>query len=399
MSNVVVSVSARTDIGRQRAGNEDSFLIADLTAGDAPLDSGETQHAVGERGSLLVVSDGMGGAAAGEIASELAVTSVRDSLAGLPLDLQVSDRLILAAQNANAKIWNHARETPELTGMGATLTAVLVHDALAFIAQVGDSRAYLMRGEEIKQLTKDQSLAQLLIEGGMVDAEGAARVPQNVIMQALGTQPEVRVTVTSVELSSQDGLLLCSDGLSNKVAEKEMLEIVREASDLESACGRLIEMANERGGEDNITVIIARFKGGALTEGASISGSVRAVNEDFFSEEAMSAIGQIPAPSPSAASSQDQPTIAIASVAPGDPDGLDSGGGAESDGPIDAALLEDEQDQVNPTQLRRMRYDLILILALISFLLLAAASYFVYVYYVKAPVPTPPVESTSSASF
>ena len=134
MSNVVVSVSARTDIGRQRAGNEDSFLVADLSAGEGPLDSGETQHSVGERGSLLVVSDGMGGAAAGEIASELAVTSVRDSLADLPLDLQVSDRLILAAQNANAKIWNHARENPELTGMGATLTAVLVHDALAFIA-------------------------------------------------------------------------------------------------------------------------------------------------------------------------------------------------------------------------------------------------------------------------
>jgi len=104
MSNVVVSVSARTDIGRQRAGNEDSFLVADLSAGEGPLDSGETQHSVGERGSLLVVSDGMGGAAAGEIASELAVTSVRDSLADLPLDLQVSDRLILAAQNANASI-------------------------------------------------------------------------------------------------------------------------------------------------------------------------------------------------------------------------------------------------------------------------------------------------------
>jgi protein phosphatase len=394
MSNVVVSVSARTDIGRQRAGNEDSFLVADLSAGEGPLDSGETQHAVGDRGSLLVVSDGMGGAAAGEIASELAVTSVRDSLAGLPLDLQVSDRLILAAQSANAKIWNHARENPELTGMGATLTAVLVHEALAFIAQVGDSRAYLMRGEEIKQLTKDQSLAQLLIEAGMVDAEGAARVPQNVIMQALGTQPEVRVTVISVELSSEDGLLLCSDGLSNKVAEKEMLEIVRESSDLESACARLIEMANERGGEDNITVIIARFNGGALTEGASISGSVKAVNEDFFSEEAMSAIGPIPTSSSSGVGSEAEPTVAMAAVTPSDTQTAFEAA-AEWGAALAAAPVEPEPEQVYPKEVRRMRYDLILILALISFLLLAAATYFVYVYYVRAPAAPAPVETTT----
>ena len=394
MSNVVVSVSARTDIGRQRAGNEDSFLVADLSAGDAPLDAGETQHSVGERGSLLVVSDGMGGAAAGEIASELAVTSVRDSLAGLPLDLQVSDRLILAAQNANAKIWNHARDNPELTGMGATLTAVLVHEELAFIAQVGDSRAYLMRGDEIKQLTKDQSLAQLLIEAGMVDAEGAARVPQNVIMQALGTQPEVRVTVVSVELSSQDGLLLCSDGLSNKVAEKEMLEIVRESSDLESACSKLIEMANERGGEDNITVIIARFNGEALTAGSSISGSVKAVNEDFFSEEAMSAIGQIPTSSPSASSSEDQPTVAIGALDPADTaSGFDYD--REYQGLVPGGEVETEEDQRPLNERRRMRYDLILILALVSFLLLAAATYFVYVYYIRTPAEPTPVETTT----
>jgi serine/threonine protein phosphatase PrpC len=393
MSNVVVSISARTDIGRQRTGNEDSFLVANLSAGEGPLDSGETQHEVGERGSLLIVSDGMGGAAHGEIASELAVTSVHDSLAGLPLDLEVSDRLILAAQNANAKIWNHAKENPETHGMGATLTAVLVHDALAFIAQVGDSRAYLIRGDEIKQLTKDQSLAQLLIEAGMVDAEGAARVPQNVIMQALGTQPEVRVTVISVELSSEDGLLLCSDGLSNKVAEKEMLEIVREASDLETACSRLVEMANERGGEDNITVIIARFNGGALTEGASISGSVKAVNEDFFSEEAMSAIGQIPTSSASAPRSQDQPTVAIGAVGAAETGPTDYEAVVDLEASLAAPPFETQQTLVTSKQVRPMRYDMILILALISFLLLAAATYVVYVYWVRAPAEATPVES------
>ena len=227
----------------------------------------------------------------------------------------------------------------------------------------------------------------------MVDAEGAARVPQNVIMQALGTQPEVRVAVTSVELSSHDGLLLCSDGLSNKVAEKEMLEIVREASDLETACGKLIEMANERGGEDNITVIIARFNGGTLTEGASISGSVKAVNEDFFSEEAMSAIGQLPTSPASAQSSQDQPTMAIEAVTSADTDFLVSDSAADSE--ISSAATEPEDAQVNLNEFRGMRYDLILILALISFLLLAAASYFVYAYYLKPPAKPTPVDTSS----
>jgi protein phosphatase len=214
-------------------------------------------------------------------------------------------------------------------------------------------------------------------------------------MQALGTQPEVRVTVISVELSAQDGLLLCSDGLSNKVAEKEMLEIVRDSSNLETACSRLIEVANERGGEDNITVVIARFNGGALTEGASISGSVKAVNEDFFSEEAMSAIGQIPTPSPAAASSEDQPTVAIAAVSPADAEFSSPDSAAGSDVSLAEPVAETEQVRANSKELQRMRYDLILILALISFLLLAAASYFVYVHYVRSPARETPVESPS----
>lgn len=392
MSNVVVSVSARTDIGRQRAGNEDALLVADLASPEDCLDSGQTLHTVGERGTLLVVSDGMGGAAAGEIASEFAVTTVRDALLELSVDVEVSDRLTLAAQSANARIWNHAQENPELTGMGATLTAVLVQDALAYIAQVGDSRAYLMRGEEIKQLTKDQSLAQLLIEAGMVDSEQAARVPQNVIMQALGTQPEVRVTVTSVQLSSRDGLLVCSDGLSNKVADHEMLEAVRQSPDLGAACKRLVEMANERGGEDNITVIIARFDGERLTEGDSIDGSVRAISEDFFSEEAMSSIsGQMnaaaaPAPAAEGAST----TITAPVVGPGETESSLSSPAVESETPEPG-----DPGESKPHPRSRMSYNAILFLALISLLLLAVAGYLFWVYYLKQPAEPLPVNTTS----
>jgi serine/threonine protein phosphatase PrpC len=387
MSNVVVSLSARTDVGRQRAGNEDSFLVSDLTGADSGLDPGETQHTIGERGSLLVVSDGMGGAAAGEIASEMAVTTVRDALVDLPLDLEVSDRLILAAQSANGKIWSHAQENPELTGMGATLTAVLVQDNEAYIAQVGDSRAYLMRREEIKQLTKDQSLVQLLIEAKMIEPENSSRVPQNVIMQALGTQPEVRVTVTSVQLSSQDGLLLCSDGLSNKVTENEMLETVRGASDLGAACTRLVDMANERGGEDNITVIIARFDGDALTAGDSIDGSVRAVNEDFFSEEAMSAIGSQMAAASTSPSSPGPVEAETEGASLSPPPGSDSPE-AKTREPVD-------EPESSSYRSRRMDYNSILIAVLISLLLIAVLVYFFYVYYLKQPAEPIPTDTAS----
>ncbi|HEV8486695.1 MAG TPA: hypothetical protein VGV87_24330, partial [Blastocatellia bacterium] len=140
--------------------------------------------------------------------------------------------------------------------------------------------------------------------------------------------------------------------------------------------------------------IIARFNGGALTEGASISGSVKAVNEDFFSEEAMSAIGQIPTPSPSASSSEDQPTVSIGALGSADASSaLDYA--PESDGSLAAAAVETEQELAHPKEMRRMRYDLILILALISFLLLAAATYFVYVYYVRTPAEPTPVETTT----
>jgi serine/threonine protein phosphatase PrpC len=269
----------------QRSGNEDSFLVADLTTGNVGLGPDMSTHAIGDRGSLMVVSDGMGGAVAGEIASEMAVTTIRDSLMDMPGDLTIAERLKLATEVANERIWNHAQQNPELSGMGATLTAVLAHETVAYIAQVGDSRAYLMRGEQIKQVTKDQSLVQMLIDSGAIEPEQASSVPQNVIMQALGTQPTVKVAMTAVELCRNDFLLLCSDGLSNKIAPGEMQNTVQVTDDLTAACRQLVEMANERGGEDNITVIIARFDGEALhsaSESTSITGSFLALNQDYM---------------------------------------------------------------------------------------------------------------------
>ena len=286
-TQISVSVFARTDVGMHRSGNEDSFLVADLTAGKIGLGPDVSSHQLGERGSLMIVSDGMGGAAAGEIASEMAVTTMRESLLEMTTSTEISEQLRGAAEIANERIWNRSQDNPELSGMGATLTAVLVQGTTAYIAQVGDSRAYLIRREQIKQLTKDQSLAQMLVDSGAIKPDQMDSVPQNVIMQAMGTQPAVKVAMTAVQLFRNDCLVICSDGLSNKIPPNELREMIQNVGDLTDACRLLIDKANERGGEDNITVIIARFDGEALysaSESSSITGSFRALNQGYSSE-------------------------------------------------------------------------------------------------------------------
>src|SRR5262249_28660530 len=290
MSEVIVSIWAQTDVGMQRPGNEDSFLVADLTAGSSGLSESTATHKVGERGSLLVVSDGMGGAAAGEIASEMAVTTLRELLQEDSVNDDISHRLQRATEAANDRIWHHAQDNPELWGMGGTVTAVRVQEGAACIAQVGDSRAYLVRGEQIKQLTKDQSLAQMLLDFGAIQPEQLHAVPQNVIMQALGTQPDVKVAMSAVQLTENDCLLICSDGLSNKVNPEEMKRAIKDSSNLNEACQSLVEKANQRGGEDNITVVMARFTGQALelpARAGSITSSLKHIGPDFFAEKLM----------------------------------------------------------------------------------------------------------------
>jgi serine/threonine protein phosphatase PrpC len=154
--------------------------------------------------------------------------------------------------------------------MGATLVAVLIHRALAHIASVGDSRAYLIRNLEIRQLTKDQSYVEALIQAGAITREAAQASPyKNVILQAMGQGPDVTVALGRLAMRRGDVFLLCSDGLSNKVADDEMLRIVLDGPSHEDACARLVALANERGGEDNITVVLAEVSGLALEKPAS----------------------------------------------------------------------------------------------------------------------------------
>jgi protein phosphatase len=262
-----IRVVGRTDQGKTRDHNEDHFLVADLTRKDASPPTAEREYNLGERGLLFAVCDGMGGAAAGELASEMATNTIyQQLLASWLAETEVTGqrfaaRLKEAVETANRDIHNYAKAHPENRGMGTTATIAGVLGDHLYLAQVGDSRAYLVRGAEAHQITKDQSLMQRLVEAGELTEEEAAHSERrNIILQALGPDPKIKVDLTHQELRRGDLLVLCSDGLSGQVKKEE---IAREAAsgDLPGATERLVSLANERGGPDNITVVIARFDG------------------------------------------------------------------------------------------------------------------------------------------
>src|SRR6266704_3321405 len=268
---IKVEVCAKTDLGRTRDHNEDHFLVADLTRRDASLKPAVRTHEIGERGSLFVVADGMGGAAAGEVASEMATETIYEQMVnawGSERELtpqRFAYRLREAVEAANRQIHTYAAAHPEVRGMGTTTTAVGVLGDRFFLSQVGDSRAYLIRQGQAVQLTKDQSLMQRLVEAGELTEEEAAKSERrNIILQALGPDPKVKVDLTHQELRRGDLLVLCSDGLSGLVKKEEIAEVVGQGTELAAAADRLIALANERGGPDNITVVIARFDGEGL---------------------------------------------------------------------------------------------------------------------------------------
>ena len=248
--------------------NEDALLLADLTNSNFNLGARINTGHLSERGALLVVADGMGGAAAGEVASELAVMTLREELAQRANVKPISLQLKEAVENTNWRIWERAQQHPELRGMGTTLTAAIISNGLAYIAQVGDSRAYLLRGKDITQITKDQSLVQRWVDAGILEPEEAQTNPyRNVLTQSIGNGPAVKVALTEFPLYRNDYLLLCSDGLSNKISPQEMRQALLKSNSISETCRKLIDEANRRGGEDNITAIVARFDGDALPAG------------------------------------------------------------------------------------------------------------------------------------
>jgi len=272
-SEILVHVFGRTDVGRTREHNEDAFVIADLTRNDATLQPSVREHRVGEKGTLFMVADGMGGAAAGEIASQMATEIVLKELRQnwIPIEQPSTEAfarsLKLATQKANTMIHQYATSHQEYRGMGTTATiAGLLADTL-YLAQVGDSRAYLVRDGVAKQITKDQSLMQKLIEAGELTEEEAAQSERrNIILQALGPEANVKVDLTYQRIRRGDVLVLCSDGLSGQVTKDDIADAVTSEKDLVESCKKLIAKANDAGGPDNITVIVARFDGEGLND-------------------------------------------------------------------------------------------------------------------------------------
>lgn len=268
-----VSLCGRTDLGRTRDHNEDTFLVADLTADQAELTPDLCDHEVGDRGTLLLVADGMGGAAAGELASSMAAGEILEYLRrvwrgdGEPSGALLARRMREALEHANSRLHAYALAHPEVRGMGTTATVAGVLGQEMYVAQIGDSRAYLVRSGTATQLTRDQSFTQRLVEAGEITEEQAeASERKHIILQALGPDEAVRVDLSHQVLRRGDVLVLCSDGLSGVVKRQEIAEVVGRDDDLERACRELITMANERGGPDNITTVVARFDGPGLAE-------------------------------------------------------------------------------------------------------------------------------------
>jgi protein phosphatase len=253
LGSPTLQIEARgiTDVGQRRDHNEDAYLV------DEGL-------------GLFIVADGMGGHAGGGTASRLAVDTIRATVArvrsedpgrfgtGDAEDTRVPDLLRQAVEEACRVIYETAQSENELAGMGTTVTAVLVDGRTAFVAHVGDSRCYLLREGRIYQVSEDHSLVNEQLKAGAISADEAKHSRfKNIITRSVGFEASVVVDLMGLELQPGDGIVICCDGLSNLVDDPEILAIVDESS-IDLAPGRLVALANDRGGDDNITAIVVR---------------------------------------------------------------------------------------------------------------------------------------------
>jgi len=260
-----------SDVGRVRKNNEDSFAIADLTSGEAGGAASFSGQEMGPLGALFMVADGMGGEAGGEVASSLATATVparlHENLKSLG-NLSRENFVILlreAIEYANQVILEKASTNPACRGMGTTTTAAALFGQHVYVAQVGDSRCYLIRERKLARMTRDQTFLNYLKDIGAVlpgDPEKDSR--KSILTQAVGTSEALDVKITYAPLSQGDLLVVCCDGLYNMIPEAELLESASGAGELPARCKTLIDRANANGGTDNITVILAQFSGGGL---------------------------------------------------------------------------------------------------------------------------------------
>lgn len=239
--------ASRSDIGRIRQINEDRAWVG-------MLDNGIT---------LAIVADGMGGHQAGDVASQLAVNAYREllELNASKADLSIVEGKMLIRQaivSANDVVYDMASRNEQYYNMGTTIVAALVIDQHVIIGHIGDSRAYLFSVEGITQLTEDHTLVNELVKSGQISPEEAVHHPRrNVLTRAVGTDPQIEVDIQTIELSPDNLLLLCSDGLTNMVSDDELLQMVyKDGSELDDKAERLIQQALQAGGDDNVTVVL-----------------------------------------------------------------------------------------------------------------------------------------------
>lgn len=233
-------VGILSDVGNVREINEDSVGY----------------YKVKDR-SIYVIADGMGGHSAGEVASKVAVDFTIDYIKGLNNITDLKREITIAVQKSNEEIFNLSRCRKNLSGMGTTITACLISEGKAIVANVGDSSCYIIdKNDKIKKITKDHSLVQQLVDNGTITEEQAKKHPnKNIITRALGTNKQIEVDVFDLNLKEIKNIILCTDGLTNDVAPEEICEIVLNHTQ-EDSCRLLIEYSKQRGGRDNISVIV-----------------------------------------------------------------------------------------------------------------------------------------------
>jgi PPM family protein phosphatase len=257
-------VAARTDVGRKRQNNEDSYLVLDSSRRIFNQPAVEGLFNLRATGALLAVADGMGGHNYGEVASRLCLERLGEEFQrtiSFESDFREAGALFKqAVERVSHSLYELSREQPAYAGMGTTLTAALLRGRDACFAQVGDSRAYLLRRETLRLLTLDQTV------GNFVDAEQGAHLEghiKDMLTQAVGSQPEVEVVLTEVATEPRDLLLMCCDGLYKTVSEEEMLPLLLSPESLMSRAAKLVQLALDHGGPDNITLILSQVRTGA----------------------------------------------------------------------------------------------------------------------------------------
>ncbi len=238
----MLKIYAKTDIGRKRSMNQDSLLYSEMPLGNLP--------------NLFLVADGMGGHSAGDYASLCTVRTIENEVM-LSEDSEPVRILKQAIEAANEEVYKKAGSEPAYNGMGTTVVAGTVIDNILYVANVGDSRLYLVN-DDIMQITRDHSLVEEMVSSGEISREEARNHPdKNIITRAIGVIDSVDIDFFEVDLRKGDLILLCSDGLTNMLNDEEILKIINETGDIEESVEKLIKVANHNGGKDNITVILA----------------------------------------------------------------------------------------------------------------------------------------------